>query len=179
MPAADDPMLTRTRALRVSDQLYMDRMQAQYENFIQTTEGSYVVWQEHSMTAAKESREARSKATGQAILGGLLILGAAYAASEASDDNSYDAGTAIATTVAATGGIMMLQNSFATSAEGKFHRDNLIELGKDLNFDLAPHVIQLENESVTLQGDVQQQYLQWRALLKRMYELERVPEVQL
>ncbi len=179
VPAEDDPMLSRTRALRVADQLYMDRMQTHYDDFVQSTDSSYVAWQEHSMSSAKSAREAKKKSTSQAIIGGLLLLGAAVAASNASDDGGYDAGAALGATVAATGGIVMLQKSFESSAEGKFHRENLIELGRDLDFDIAPQIVQLESETVTLQGDVREQYLQWQALLRRMYELERVPDVQL
>ena len=174
-PAAEDPMLSRTRALRVMDRVYLDNMQIHYENFIRTTNDSYAAWQEFSMESAKAAREAKSKAASQAILGGLLLLGAAYAASESNDD----VGTSLAGTAAAVGGVVMLQKSFASSAEGKFHRDNLIELGQSLDIEIAPQVIKVEEEAIELQGGVEQQYRQWRAMLLRMYEFERIPNVQL
>lgn len=176
LPAENDPMLERTRGIRVVDGLFMDKMQSHYEKLVRDTDTSYVSWQEHSLTAAKEARQAKSKATGQAILGGLLLLGAAYAASE---NDSYDPAVTAGAVGLATGGVMMLQNSFATSAEGKFHRDNLMELGQSLNFDVAPQVVEFENTTLELRGGVKSQYRQWRSVLGDLYEQERVPNVQL
>ena len=176
LPAQNDPMLERTRGIRVVDGLFMDKMQSHYEKLVRDTNASYVSWQEHSLTSAKEARKAQSKATGQAILGGLLLLGAAYAASE---NDSYDPAVTAGAVGLAAGGVAMLQNSFASSAEGKFHRDNLMELGQSLNFDVAPQVVEFENTTLELRGGVKSQYRQWRSVLGSLYEQERVPDVQL
>ena len=176
LPAENDPMLERTRAVRVIDGLFMDKMQTHYEGLVRNTNASYVSWQEHSLTAAKQTREAKSKATGQAILGGLLLLGAAYAASENQPGDAY---TDLATTSLAVGGVMMLQNSFSTSAEGKFHRETLMELGESLNFEVAPQVVEFEDTTVELRGGVISQYQQWQNVLAGLYEQEKVPEIQL
>ncbi len=174
-PAANDPMLKRTQALRVADGLFMDKMQANYESFVNKSDASYVAWQEHSLTAAKQKRKAKSKAATQAILGGLLLLGAAVAA----QDSDYDDSSTAAMAAAAVGGTVLLRNSFASRAEGKFHHDTLMELGQSLNFDVAQQVVELEDSTVTLRGNVQQQYLQWRRLLKLIYNQEGTPNLQI
>lgn len=174
LPAVNDPMLERTRAVRVVDGLFMDKMQTHYRNLVHDTNNSYVSWQEHSMTSAKDARIAQSKATGQAILGGLLLLGAAYAAGES--DSTLD--TAVAAGLA-TGGVLMVQESFSSSAEGQFHRDNLMELGQSLNFEVAPQVVEFENTTLELRGGVKSQYRQWQTVLGSLYEREKIPDVQL
>ena len=74
---------------------------------------------------------------------------------------------------------MMMQKSFASNAEGKYHRDNLMELGASLNLEVAPQVVQVEEQTFTLQGDMKSQYRQWQAFLKALYEAEATPAVQL
>ena len=175
LPAMDDPMLVRTRALRVIDSTFEDKMQTHYVDFVARTNDSYASWQQHSMSAAKAKREADSKASMQALGGLLLLIGAAAAA----DNSSNDTLTNVAVTGAAIGGVMMLQKSFASNAEGKYHRDNLMELGASLNLEVAPQVVQVEEQTYTLQGDMKSQYRQWQAFLKALYEAEATPAVQL
>lgn len=175
LPSMDDPMLVRTRSLRVIDGTFEDKMQTHYVDFVTKTNDSYASWQQHSMEAAKAKRDADSKATMQALGGLLLLVGAASAA----DNSSDSALTNAAIAGAAIGGVMMLQKSFTSSAEGKYHRDNLMELGSSLNLEVAPQVVQVEEETLTLQGDVKSQYRQWREFLKAMYEAEATPVVQL
>ncbi len=175
LPAVDDPMLVRTRAVRVLDGMFMDRMQNNYVQFVDKTNSSYVAWQEHSMSSAKAEREAKSKATMQAIGAALLLFGAAAAA----DNSSSDTVTNAAIAGAAIGGVMLMQKSFASSKEGKYHRDNLMELGGSLNIDVAPSVIEVEEQEITLQGDVKSQYRLWQKYLREIYQLEDTPAVQL
>ncbi len=177
LPAEDDPKLIRTRAIRVADGLFMDKMQSHYTEFVNTTNDSYVSWQEYSMESAKAQREAKSKASIQALGGILLLIGAAAAADNSSFDDDV---TTAAIAAAAVGGMVMMKKSFATSREGKFHLDNLREHGSSLNLEIAPQVIKLEETTYTLQGDTKSQYRQWQKFLKEeMYERENTPAVQL
>lgn len=175
LPAVDDPMLVRTRAIRILDGQYMDKVQDHYDDFVVKTAPSYVSWQEHSMASAKAQREAKAKSAMQAIGAALLLFGAAAAA----DNSSNDSATNAAIAGAAVGGVMLMQKSFASNAEGKYHRDNLMELGSSMNLEVAPQVVQFENETFVLQGDLKSQLRQWQTFLKSFYELEATPSVQL
>ncbi len=174
LPAINDPMLARTQAIRTVDGLFMDKMQTHYTEFVRDTNSSYVAWQEHSLTSSKELRKAKSKATVQAIAGGLLLLGAAYAGSQ---NDSNDPNVTAGAMGLAAGGVIMLQQSFTTKAEGKYHRDNLMELGQSLNFEVAPQVVEFEDTTLELRGGVKSQYRQWRDVLGELYERERTPDV--
>ena len=173
LPAENDPMLARTRAVRVVDGLFMDSMQGHYHSFVEQTNDSYVAWQEHSLTESKQMRKAKTKSAAQGIFAGLLLLGAAAAAADS--DTYYDPAASNAMLAATVSGVMLMQESFASSAEGKYHRDNLMELGQSLNFEVAPQVIEHEQTTVTLRGDVQEQFLQWRSYLKKLYAQEMTP----
>ena len=65
------------------------------------------------------------------------------------------------------------------SKQAEAHKETLSELGKSLNSEIAPKVMELEETEVELKGSAQEQYGTWRAALKRVYEQERVPDVAL
>ena len=178
LPAPDDPMLGRIRAIRIRDGLFMDEMQTHYAAFAQRTAPSYAAWQEHSLTEAKARREARGRAVWQGILGAALAVGGAYAAVKGG--NTSDAGAEVAGIGAAIAGAVLIQESFRSSAEGKIHSEALSELGQSLDLEVAPQVVEIENTSAELTGDAREQFRQWRAFLKRIYAeeaaLEKAPE---
>ncbi len=176
VPAQDDPMFIRMRALRIADGLFMDKMQSHYDNFVQETEVSYLSWQEFSLDSSKQKRKAKEKATLQMIGGIALLLGAAKAADDHKDDDSN--AKLIAATAAAAGGVRLLRKSFTSRAKGKLHHQNLLEHGKDLNFEVARQLIKVEDETVALQGSIQQQYKQWQHVLKNLSDSETIPDVQ-
>ena len=54
----------------------------------------------------------------------------------------------------------MLQKSFQTSEEAKVHRDTLNEVGESINVDLAPRVVDFEEKTLQLTGNVKQQFFE-------------------
>lgn len=180
-PAEADPMLQRTRAVRVRDQLFIDGLQENYRSFSDSMQDSYLIWQEQSLLEQKARREANEKAIGQAALGVLAIgLGVLSVISGSRSDST--AGQTAGVTggvVAGTIGATLLQGAFQTSEEAKVHREALEELGQSIDIDLAPQVQAFEQESVELTGSAKEQFAQWRAFLQKIFEEERTPAVQL
>lgn len=181
MPADNDPMLRRTRAIRVRDQLFVDGLQAHYQSFSQEMDDSYSMWQEQSLLEVVAEREAQRKAAGEAVIGILLIGAAVLAAAAGARSDSptgSSAGTAGAV-VAGVGAAAMLSKSFQTSDEAKIHRDALNELGQSVDVEMAPQVVQFEEKTVKLTGDAKEQFGQWREFLKQVYAVERTPDTAL
>jgi hypothetical protein len=179
MPADDDPNFTKTKAIRVRDQLFIDNLQTHYQKFESKMRESYVVWQEQSLQEAKAAREAETKAAGQAAAG-VLVIGLAIAAAIAgNNNNNYNPTPAIAITAGAIGGGALLSESFKTSKEAKVYRDALSELGQSVDLELAPQVIVFEKKTIELTGDAAEQFAQWRNFLKQIYQAQATPEVRL
>ena len=174
LPDRDDPMLERTRAIRVREGLFMDRMQTHYAAFAQRTDASYAAWQEHSLTEVKARNEARSKALVQGVLGTALAVGGVYAAIKGGRD--YDPGREVGGIAAAIVGGVLISKSFQNSAEGKVHAEALSELGDSLDVEVASQVVELEGTTAELTGDAREQFQQWREFLRRIHAEERVPE---
>ena len=174
LPDRSDPMLERTRAIRVREALFMDRLQTQYAAFAQRTDASYAVWQEHSLAEVKARSEARGRAVVQGVLGTALAIGGVYAAVKG--DRNLDPGTEVVGIAAAIAGGVLIVKSLQNTAEGKVHAEALSELGDSLDLEVAPQVVELEGTTAELTGDAREQFQQWRALLRRIYAEEGVPE---
>lgn len=174
LPADNDPMLERIRLIRYSDQLYVDRLQGQYEDFDYKINDSYRAWQEQSIQDVRTARELERKAGMKKFFGAVLLGLAAYGA--ATSDSRAEK---VATGAALVGGAMTLQSGFQNSNEAKFHRDSINERGRTVDSSVAPHVIQFENETRELKGTADEQYQQWITLLREIYLLEETPQVQL
>jgi len=53
------------------------------------------------------------------------------------------------------------------------HIEALAELGESLEVAIEPRVIELEDRTITLTGNAEAQYAQWKALLQQIYDAER------
>ena len=171
LPDADDPMLARTRAIRVREGLFLDNMQTHYAAFAQRTDAAYAAWQEHSLTEVKARGEARGKALVQGVLGAALAVGGAYAAIKGNRD--YNPGQEVAGVAAAIAGGVLISKSFENSAQGRVHAEALTELGESLDLEVASQVVELEGTTAELTGDASEQFRQWRALLRRIHAEEQ------
>lgn len=179
-PADDDPMLQRIKPIRVRDQLFIDQMQTHYDDFDAKLEDSYLVWQVQSLLKVKSARTTKTKALIKGILGGLLAVAGAAAAIEGSDDASNQSTSGvIGGTAAVLVGGALVASAWQDRAEMKIHREALAELGKSLDIEIAPQLVEYENQTAQLEGDSAEQYAQWIKFLKEIYALEATPEKQL
>ncbi len=180
-PADHDPMLTRTRAVRVRDQLFIDGMQKYYDRFSHQMQDNYRIWQQQSAFEIAAKNEAQMEAFGEAVLGVLAAgLGIWALADGLSNPNSSHAALSTTAGVAAgVAGASLLAESFQTRKEADIHRDALEELGESINTDLEPQVVQFNQETVELQGTAEEQFAQWRDFLKKIYAVESIPDKQL
>jgi len=180
-PSDSDPMLVRTKAIRIRDQLFVDGLQDNYRSFAERMNASYFIWQEQSLAEIEAKSEVNRKAAGEAVVG-VLAIGlaiAAVAAGSRSHNPNTGAAAMTAGVVGAAVGAKLLSDSFQTSEEAKVHRDALQELGQSMDADLAPKVVAFEQQSVELSGTAKEQFAQWRAFLKKIYFQEQTPEKQL
>lgn len=178
MPSDADPLYQRVQSVRVREQLFIDNLQPNYSNFSAQMEDSYLVWQKASFTETQLQKEAKTKGLLK-LAGGVLLIAAAVAA--AASGSSYDGniGNEVAAVAAGIGGAALISSGITSREEAKFHQDAINELGESANLEMSPQVIQFEEETVELTGDMNEQFQQWRTFMARMYELEATPDTQL
>ena len=174
LPADDDVMLNRVKSLRIKDQMFVDNMQVDYENFRNDMNEDYILWQKQAFTESKAAREAASAASAKMFLGLLgAVAGAAIANNSGSSLGNYG-GAAIA-----VAGIATIADGIQDSKEATAHRESLSEMGRSLNIQLAPQVMEMEDRTLELRGNAVEQYTAWRAYLLDVYNKEKTPEVEL
>ena len=166
LPAVDDPMLARVRKIRERDYLFIDTMQAYYAAFNGQMSAPYQEWRKLSYEEAIALKELKAESTRRLIAGAAMVI-AGVAASGSSDSASRSAAN-----IAILGGGSIFKSGMDSRIEAEIHVQALEELGMSLEAEIAPQIIELEDRTVTLTGSVEEQYQQWRELLRQIYEAE-------
>ncbi len=166
LPAAGDPMLERVRDIRERDHMFVDTLQQYYDQFDLDMQAPYQEWRKLSYEEAEALRELKAESTRRLIAGGVAIL-AGIAGASSNDSTSRAAGN-----VAIIGGGYLLKSGLDKRNEAQIHVEALEELGMSLEAEITPQVIELEDRTVTLSGNVEAQYEQWRVLLQEIYRAE-------
>ena len=166
LPAEDDPMLERVSKIRERDHLFIDTLQDYYASFSGQMQDPYQNWRKQSYEEVMALRELHGKAKRNMILGAVGIL-AGIAAAGGDHPSTRAAGN-----VGIIAGAHIMNQALNQRAEAEIHAEALEELGASLETAIAPQVIELEDRTVTLTGNVQDQYNQWRELLRQIYETE-------
>ena len=166
LPADNDPMLMRVRQIRERDYLFVDTLQGYYDTFVKSMETPYQEWRAMSYEEVKQMREMKRKARNNTIMGVAAIVGG-IAAAGAGGGAARQAGN-----VAVAGGGYLVKSGFDRRSEAKMHIEALQELGDSMEAEVEPQIVELEDRTVTLSGSVENQYQQWRELLKEIYQAE-------
>ncbi len=166
LPAENDPMLQRIRQIRERDYLFVDTLQDYYGSFVKEMDKPYKQWRGQSYNEVVALRELKREALVRKIAGVAAVIGG-IAASGSSNSSGRAAGS-----VAVAGGAYMIKSGFDKSAESEMHVEALQELGDSLEAAIEPQVIELEDRTITLSGTVENQYDQWRDLLREIYNVD-------
>lgn len=165
LPAGDDPMLARVSKVRERDWMFVDTLNEYYQDFYMRMEEPYGSWRAYSYEEQKNLQEIRKKARKQMILGGLLILGGVAAGGEST-------AAEVASDAAIIGGAVVLKKGIDTQGEAKMHREALKELAASFDAEMAPLLVEVEGQTLRLQGSAETQYAEWRRLLSDIFHTE-------
>ena len=167
LPAEGDPMLERVRNIRARDHLYVDTLQGYFQQFNSDMLGPYQEWRKLSYEEALALEQVQTEAKKDLLLGGAAVLAGIYASAKGSDAVARTAGN-----VAIMGGGYMVKSGLDKRNEAAIHVEALQELGVSLEAEITPQIIRLDDQTITLSGNVEDQYAQWRALLDELYQTE-------
>jgi len=167
LPAENDPMLQRVQDLRARDRLFVDTLQEYYINFDEQMSGPYQEWRKLSYEESVALQELKAESTRRLVAGTVAIL-AGIAGASSGDSNT----TRAAGQIAVIGGGYLLKTGLEKRNEAQIHVEALEELGMSLEAEIAPQVIELEDRTVLLNGNVEDQYAQWREVLAEIYRTE-------
>ncbi len=168
LPAADDSILQRVQKIRDRDYLYIDSMQDYYDEFTQRMHIPYQDFRRASYDSVVKARQLKRQGNSRLIAGVGAVLAGIYGRSQATTSMANDASIA----TAAVGGYV-IKSGLEKKQQAASYNESVAEMGVSLEAQIAPQVIELEDQTITLTGSVQAQYAQWQELLQKIYQQER------
>ena len=129
---------------------------------------SYDSWRQTSFSELEKEMRARSAARTRTVLGAAALIAAIFAPNSCSTYDSCRINNA-ARTAGTMGGIAAVLSGIKKYADARVHADALKELTQSFQAEVAPQVVDVEGHTLRLTGTAEDQYREWRKLLKQLY----------
>lgn len=166
LPAADDPMLNRVRAIQVRDAMLLDTINSYYESYYTDLWTPYSDWRKLYNEELRALRKVEKEAMARKLLGLASIVGGVLLSSNSNVSGSGLPGLMV------IGGAAAVYSGFQKSEETKIHKDVIEELSVSFSSEAEPLTLDVVGETVRLTGSAEEQYRQWRNMLDEIYASE-------
>jgi hypothetical protein len=167
LPADGDPVYQRVERIRERDYAFVDTLNEHYANFSETMSDPYTNWRRYSYESLEAESEAKRQALTRQLLGAAAIIGGVVAGA-----NSNSSAASAASTAAVLGGVYAFKSGLDQRAEIKMHSDSLKQLGDSFQAEISPLVVDVEGRTLQLKGSAEEQFVEWRRLMRELYENE-------
>jgi phosphoglycolate phosphatase-like HAD superfamily hydrolase len=170
LPAEGDPLYERVSRIRDRDGALIDTVSDYYGSFAEAVKEPYGDWRRYSFDEIAKEEKLKQQARTRMILGAAAVLGSILVSSQCSGGD-YDCQRIedAARTAATIGGIAGIVSGLKKGADAKIHTAAIQELATSFNADVASQVVEVEGRTLKLTGTAEEQYREWRELLKQMY----------
>ncbi len=164
LPAENDPMLERVRKIREREYLFIDTLDEYYAEFQRRMFTSYNGWRSANYAETVAYRDLRAQSNAR-MLGGAIAIVSGIGGIYGSDNAFVD----MSGLVSIAGGVTLIKSAVMKRNEAAMHAEVMREVASAAETELMPYTMDLENQTATLQGSVQDQYQQLRGILRRLY----------
>jgi len=165
LPAADDPMVARMRAVREREYALADTLNEYYANLYYELAKPYEDWRKMSRDEMIRYQDLRRSAFIRGTAGALALLAAVLYESGGGDNGAI-------TMAGVYGGFEGIRSALEKRAESNVSRDALKEAGTGFNAEAEPLVVEVEGQTRRLTGTAEARYTEWRRLLREIYSAE-------
>ena len=163
LPAYNDPMMERVRAVKSRDDMLVDTINDYYDIYYRDLWEPYSNWRKFRQQESETLKSLEKEALTKQVLGVAAIVGGIVLAA-ISDSN-----TDLLEELLIAGGAYGVYSGHQTREESKINKEAIEELGVSFSSEAEPLVIEVEGETVRLTGSAEQQYTTWRRLLRQIY----------
>lgn len=178
LPAQTDPFMERIDRIRERDAGVVDTVNSYYGNFSDQMRDSYGSWRRSSSEEIEKEQRARTKARTRTFLGAAAVLASVFVPGQCSrTDYNCRRIESAARTAGAIGGTAAVLSGLKKYSDARVHAQSLKELSESFQSEVAPQVVDVEGRTLRLTGTAEEQYREWRELLKQLY-LEETAKVQ-
>ena len=169
LPAEEDTLYQLVLQIKERDDLFIETLQPYSEGFAEKIDSSYRDWARQSYYERRAHDENVASSVTQGILSALAIIGGVVVAA----DSGATPQTRQLGLILAGGGAAGAYDAYQDYEATEIHEAALRELGLSLNLEVEPQVVQVENQTRTLTGSIEDQYQQWHGILNEVYLSER------
>ena len=160
LPATNDPSLLRVRKIREREFLLVDTINEHYGNYYDQVHDTYGNWRKYYLLETLQKRKVQREAKLKKTMGAAAVIGSILLA-------VFGEGGSPGLVVA---GVALYKDGANAAEEAVIHKEAIVELSESLQADVEPLVVEVDGEAMELTGTLDEQYQQWRALLKDIYE---------
>jgi hypothetical protein len=170
LPAENDPFIERVDRIRERDDAVTDTVNGYYSSFADNMRESYGSWRQTSFTEIEKEERARSSARMRAGLGAAAVLASIFVPDQcgASDYTCRNVQSA-ARTAGTVGGVAAVLSGIKKFSDARIHAQALKEVSQSFQAEVAPQVVEVEGRTLRLTGSAEDQYREWRKILREMY----------
>jgi hypothetical protein len=175
LPAENDPLVQRIDLIRERDAAVIDTLDGYYTSFAEQMEQAYGDFRRTSYQEIDKEDRTRASARTRTFLGAAAVLASIFAPSSCDSYSSCDlesvlryAGTA--------GGIGAFLSGLQKYADARTHAQAFGELARSMEGSVAEQVVELEGRTLRLTGTAEEQYRQWREMLREYQAAEAAPD---
>ena len=164
LPAADDPMLARVRAIRSRDDTLIDTLNEYYSDFYARMDKPYDDWRAYNYDEQKSLDSIERKSLLKKIGGAIAVVAGIFLLDPYDDHGMKD--------VMIIGGIAAVNAGFQDDKEKGIHKASLSELADSFDGEITPLLVDVDGKVVQLTGSAEGQYQKWRSLLQQIAETD-------
>ncbi|MBK6673205.1 MAG: hypothetical protein IPM70_11100 [Proteobacteria bacterium] len=165
LPAQDDPVAQRVQRIRERDTAVVDTLDGYYAGFAEQMQQSYGDFRRTSYDEIDKEERARSSARARTILGAAAVAASIFVPSSCSSNATCNLESA-ARYGAAAGGVASFLSGLKKYADAKTHAQAFGELARSFQSEVYTQVVDVEGRSLKLTGSAEEQYREWRRLLR-------------
>lgn len=167
LPAENDPMMTRLAKVQEREYMLVDTLDEYYARFYADMKLPYDNWRRYTYEEILALQELEASARKRYLAGAAMVIGGILI-----DKNSSTRAQSTVGVGAAIAGLYAIKSGWDKSKETKLHKVALEELDSSLDAEIAPLVIDVEGRVIELTGSVEEQYQEWRRILREIYAAE-------
>ncbi len=167
LPADDDPMLARLKKIRAREFMYVDTLNSLYDDYYNTMWPSYENWRKLNLVERVAMDKVRGQTATRILIGVLLIAGAIVLGANSGNINTGG----LETGLVIIGG-QVIMDGVNISQNADIHEEAIKELSESFGSEMKTVVMDFEDKQYELTGPAQEQFKQWRDLMRRIYQAE-------
>lgn len=170
LPARDDPLVERVERIRERDVAVIDTLDGYYTGFSEQMQDSYGDFRRTSYEEIDKEDRARASARTRTVLGAAAVLASIFVPSDCNTQASCNL-TDVARYAGTVGGITAFLSGLKKYSDARTHAMAFGELARSMQSEVSEQVVEVEGRTLRLTGTAEEQYRQWREML-REYQAE-------